>query len=90
VSADEGRSTWCSLGVLLDISGYGTWEIDNTLVKGEWSYVTQDGQRNFIVLEDNTLERTGILQQDMDRLTRMNDKECVSLEDIATWIEEHL
>ncbi len=89
-SAENGACKWCSLGVLLDVSGYGQWETDNTMVEGEWCYVTQEGQKNFIVLADKTLQQMGILVQAMDRLTGMNDREHASFADIATWIEEHL
>ena len=75
---------YCCLGVLLDIAGT-EWILENN---DDGYYVPEWASTGYLSLEHR--DKFNISGETMDTLTKLNDQDRASFEEIAYWIEENL
>jgi hypothetical protein len=79
---------YCCLGVLCDISGLGTWELNRTATAYNFIAKNSSEESNFFLPATLTTELNLPIEQ-QDELVEMNDS-GKSFDEIANWIEKNV
>lgn len=92
-TTDRGKTTWCCLGVGLDVLVEGEWietQCGNAI---EWGFVL-DPKDNVVLRtgtpSDQQIRIMGITNNQMVVLTGLNDGDKYTFNRIADWIEKYL